>query len=120
MSRTVQELAKAVMNRLGAIDINEEPSAAEKERIEQLYADKLEELIPKDRVYWTSDAIPGAVFGAMMRIIAEEVAPGLGMEIPTEQDENGATLTIGNRGLRMLKRHMARPATGLPTRAQYF
>ena len=119
-TRTTQELATAVMRRLGAIDINKEPTDAQRSAISNLYEEKLAELIPEDRVYWTSDAIPLAVFGAMTRIIAEEFAPSIGMEIPTEQDETGNAVSIGNHGLMMLKRHMAREPSGVPTAATYF
>lgn len=119
-TRTTQELAEAVMRRLGAIDINKQPSAAERAWIEQLYEEKLAELIPADRVYWPSGEIPLGVFGAMSRILAEDVAPSIGMDIPTEQDEGGSVVSIGEKGLRMLKRHMATAPSGLPTMADYF
>ena len=119
-TKTTQQLATAVMRRLGAIDMNKEPSAAERTWITQLYEDKIEELIPADRVYWTTAEIPQAIFGAMTRIIAEEFAPTIGMPVPTEQDESGQAMSIGNRGLMMLKRHLAVEASGLPTKAVYF
>ena len=56
----------------------------------------------------------------MTRIIAEEFAPSIGMDIPTEQDETGNAVSIGNHGLMMLKRHMAREPSGVPTAATYF
>jgi hypothetical protein len=119
-TKTPEELATAVMRKLGMIDPNKQPTAAEQSMILDLYYDKMEELRGKDLVYWTETAIPRAVFGAMVRIVAEEFAPALGGDVPTEQDENGSVVSIGNMGLRMLRRHMARDATGLPTQANYF
>lgn len=119
-TKTTEDLALAVMRRLGLVDINKQPTAAQLAHISDVYQDKLEELIPRDKIYWSTDAIPRAVFGAMTRIVAEEVAPTFSKPVPTEQDENGQAMSIGNRGLMMLKRHMARDTTGLPTQAQYF
>lgn len=119
-TKTTSDLATAVMRKLGMIDPNKTPSAAEQSMIIDLYYDKMEELRAKELVYWSESAIPRAVFGAMVRIIAEEFAPALGADVPTEQDESGAVVSIGNMGLRMLRRQMARDATGLPTKANYF
>ena len=118
-TKTSEQLATAVMRKLGLIDRMKEPTAAEQRDIIDLYEDKLEEL-GEDRVYWTTDAIPRAVFGAMVRIVAEEFCLSAGKDIPTEQDESGQPVSIGNRGLMMLKRHIAREASGVPTKATYF
>ncbi len=124
--RSVHDLATAAMRRLTAIGQNEEPSAAERAQAVDLYNEKYAELAAEDLVYWDSsgdadeDEIPKAVFGALTRIMAEELAPNVGQAIPSEQDENGAALSIGTKGMRMLRRHMARRATGVPTRIDYF
>lgn len=121
MTSTVADLASDVMAvRLGAIDINEAPSAAEVAKITRLYAQKYAELSRDDRVYWQSDEIPDLVCGALSRIIAEEIAPGLGLPIPTEADEDGSVVSIGTKGHRMLRRFLAREATGLRVKAEYF
>ena len=57
-TRTTQELATAVMRRLGAVDINKEPTDAQRSAISNLYEEKLAELIPEDRVYWTAMQYP--------------------------------------------------------------
>ena len=96
MTRTVAELATDALLRLGAIDINEAATAAEQARVSQLYDDKFEELGFADQVYWSSSAIPLLVFGAISRIIAEELAPGLGMQIPSESDDtSGQQVSLG-------------------------
>src|SRR5262249_49066980 len=120
MARTKQELATAVMRRLAAIDQNSGPSSTEMTQIGQLYDDKYAELVALDLVYWpnTGNAvaeIPNAAFQALARIIGEEVAPNIGEAVPQEQDEDGAVLSIGNKGLRMLRRQMAQRSSGVPT-----
>ena len=119
-TKTSQDLATAVMRRLGMLDMNKEPTAAELAHIQDLYTDKLEELTGDDKVYWAAEEIPRAAFGAITRILAEEFCVSMGKDIPTEQDENGTPVSIGNRGLRMLRRHMATVGSGLPTKAVYF
>jgi hypothetical protein len=119
-TRTTQELATAVLRRISGIDINKEPTAAQRAEVTRLYEEKLAELIPQDKIYWEEDEIPLAVFGAMTRIIAEEFAPSIGMSTSTEMDEGGDVVSMGEKGLRMLKRHMARAPSGVPTKAQYF
>lgn len=121
MSSTVAQLASDVMAiRLGAIDLNEASSASEVAKIERLYAQKYAELSRDDRVYWPYDEIPDLVCGALSRIIAEEIAPGLGMPVPTESDEDGKVVSMGTKGHRMLRRFLAREATGLRAKAEYF
>ena len=126
MAHTKAELATAVLRRLAAIDqYNNAPSAAEQNQIGGLYDDKLAELAAMDLVYWSNSGmtvaeIPGAVFGALIRIMCEEFANTTGRDIPTEQDEDGTPLSIGNKGLRMLRRQMSRPQSDLPTPMQYF
>lgn len=118
--KSPSELATAVMRRLGLIDVNKQPTAAEQAALIDHYYDKLEELAPENLVYWPTSQIPRAVFGAMVRIVAEEFATTLGKDVPTEQIEGGPAVTIGNHGMHMLRKHVARAATGLPTKAQYF
>lgn len=114
------QLATSVMRKLGIIDPNKQPTAAEQAMIIDIYLDKLEELFPRDKIYWPSDQIPRAAFGAMVRIVAEEFCTAMGKDIPKEQDENGTMQSIGNRGLSMLHRLMMRDSSGLPAMANYF
>lgn len=121
MTSSVAELATDVLAiRLGAIDVNESPSAGELAKITRLYNQKYAEMNHGDRVYWVSSAIPDLVVGALSRIIAEEIAPGMGLPVPTEADETGDVVSIGTKGHRMLKRFLASETTGLRTTAEYF
>ena len=117
---TPSELATAVMRRLGMIDPNKQPTASEQAIIIDHYYNKMEELRAEDLVYWSEQAIPRAVFEAMVRIIAGQFSTTLGQEVPTEQTESGDVVAIHNMGMRMLRRQMARDATGLPVKASYF
>lgn len=119
-TKTPEQLATAVMRKLGIIDVTKEPTAIEQAVIIDIYNDKIEELFPRDKVFWDSDLIPRQVFGAMVRIVAEEFATIQGKDVPTEQDEDGKVISIGNRGLRMLTKIMARESADIPVKAAYF
>lgn len=125
--RTVHQLATAAMRRLAATDQNEEPSAAERAIAVDLYGEKYAELADDELVYWDNSGdpeaaeIPALVFGALSRILAEELAPHVGVPIPSEQGENGeGPLSIGTKGMRMLRRRIGRRASGAPTEINAF
>lgn len=118
--KTPEQLATAVMRRLGMIDPNKEPTASEQSIIIDHYYNKMEELRAEDLVYWPEAEIPRAAFEAMVRVIAQQFSTTLGQDVPTEQTESGDVMAIGNVGMRMLRRQMARDATGLPVKANYF
>lgn len=125
--RSVHDLVTAAMRKLTAIDQNEEPSASERAQGVALYNEKYAELEGDELTYWDNSGdpdeqeIPERVFGPLTRILAEELAPNVGQPIPSEQDENGeGPLSIGNKGMRQLRRIMARPASGVPTKIHSF
>jgi hypothetical protein len=125
--RTAHQLATAVMRRLGAIDQNSEPTAAERAQIIALYHDKYAELKNDELVFWENSEdddeaeIPKEVFGALTRIMVEEFASTVGEPIPSEQLENGmGPVSIGVKGMHMLRRIVARRPSGVPTKAEYF
>ena len=121
MTKTVAELANDVLGtRLGVIDINKSPTAAQRARVQSLYDQVYAEMAQMDRVYWSADEIPDLVFGALSRIIAEQMCPGLGMQVPIEPDDTGQTVSIGTKGRFMLNRFLGRESTGLPVMANYF
>lgn len=124
-AHTKQDLVTAAMRRLSAIDQNAQPSAPEMAQFSSVYDDKLAELTALDLVYWSNSGsaiaeIPAAAFQALVRIMAEEIAPALGEQIPTEQDEDGTPLSIGNKGLRMLRRQMSKYSSDLSIPIHYF
>lgn len=120
MSRTKTELAKEVLTLLGLIDAQEEPSSEDAALIKRAYDDKYEELKLLDLAYWSKASIPNPVFRAIARIVAEDIAPAYGKQVPTEFDDSGRPVSMGTKGLFDLKRVVAREATGVPTQAVYF
>lgn len=121
MTKNVQELAADIFGvRLGLIDINKQPTAAQRARVQSLYDTKYAELSILDKAYWPSAEIPDLVFGALSRILAEEVCYGIGIEIPTEPDDDGQPVSIGTKGWRLFNRLVSREPTGAPTKANYF
>jgi len=121
--RSVHELVTAALRRLTVIGQGEEPAAAEMAQGVAIYDEKYAELAADDLVYWDNsddpdaEEIPELVFGALTRIMAEELAPNVGQAIPSEQAENGAgPLSIGNKGMRMLRHHVARRSSNTPTK----
>ena len=120
MARSKTELAKEAMTLLGLIDAQEEPSSEDAALIKRAYDDKFEELTLRELTYWTKDFIPNAVFRAVSRIIAEDVAPSFGKQVPVEFDDNGNPVSMGTKGLFDLKRVISRERSGLPTVGTYF
>ncbi len=120
MTATLQDLAGQVMFMLGKNDAQTEVSAEDYAAITRVYGFKLAELQHKDMAYWADGEIPAEALLPVARIIAQEVAPAFGTVAPQEQDDNGAPITMGLKGLRDLKRLMARDPSGLPTPGIFF
>src|SRR5690349_7528432 len=102
--RSVHDLVTAAARKLTAVGQNEEPTSAEMAQGVALYEEKYAELEGEELVYWDfsgdpdEEEIPERVFGALTRIMAEELAPVVSQPIPSEQDENGAgPLSIGTK-----------------------
>ena len=125
MARSKAALATDVLRKLGYVAAVDTPSAEDSSLVEARYDDKLDELRDKGLVYWshtnrTSEDIPSAVFGALVNIMAEEVAAHFGAQVPTVTDDNGQPVACGTKGLRDLRRHMAKGPSGNVTRATYY
>lgn len=118
---TEAELAVAVLERIGSKDIAQSSvGATAQQSIIRAYRRKMATLRDDELAYWPNDAIPDEVFEAMMNIVAQMVAPGLGRPIPTEESEAGNVRQIGAIGMDQLRKHMRRRPTGLPTRIEPF
>lgn len=125
MARTKQQLAKDVLQELGILDALHDPSAEDGALVEARYDDKLAWLKDRGLAYWpntsrTAQEIPSEVFSALVNIMAEDVAGKFGVPIPTKLDEHGRQFSCGTVGLRSLRVHIAKPASGEPTRAVYY
>ena len=126
MARTKADLATAALRKLRVISAQETPRAADSEIVENAYADRLEVWREDGLVYWpnttrTTAEIPAVVFDALANILAEQMAGEFGKEIPTLTDpHNGRQMSCGTKGMRELKRHLAKGPSGEPARATYY
>ena len=114
-TRTREQLATAVLRKLGVIDAIETPSAADQQYVISEYDDKHAELEDQRRAYWPANEIPLAVFQIMVRMIANEVGATYGDGSRVEDRETRFQIIQ-----KQLIRHVARPASGVPTRAKHF
>lgn len=114
-TKTTTELATAVLRHLSVIDAVESPSAEDLSFIEELYADKFEELNDMELTYWAPDEVPQPIFLAIRDLIANEARGNYGEPMGVDAKE-AAEIII----LKRIRRHMAQRSSGLPTRAQYF
>jgi hypothetical protein len=108
MSKTTQELAVRVMNRLAPGTGT--PSASDAKAIKDLYSGTFKELQAQNIAWWEEDAIPEEAFEALSDFIAGRVAIEFG---PAKPDLEAS----GMSRLRILS---AAPPTGLAARGVYF
>lgn len=125
MARAKSDLATDALRKLGVLAATETAPAEDSSLVEARYDDKLEELRDKGLVYWpntsrTTAEIPSVVFGAMVNIMVEDVATYFGAKIPEITDDSGRVVSCGTKGLRDLRRHMAKGPSGEPTEATYY
>jgi hypothetical protein len=125
MARSKSEVATDTLRKLGILSAVDTPSAEDSSFVEARYDDKLDELRDKGLVYWThtsrtSADIPNSVFAAIVNIMVEELATHYRAAIPTVTDDHGRPVSIGTKGMRDLRRHMAKGPSGEPTRALYY
>lgn len=108
-TRTIQDLAKAVMQDLGLINATEDPAAADRDFIETNYMEALEELRDDGLVWWEANAIPLAVFQGVVSYVGIIVSEGFGKArtIPVDVELEAAK--------RRIRRRVAKPTTGEQT-----
>lgn len=119
-SYTIQDLAKRTLQNLRVLDAQEDVAAEDFALINDAYAQKYEELFFRELAYWPVDEIDGKIFTALARIMAEEVAVPFGQTVPIEFGEGGEQISMGTKGLRDLRRIVAREKSGLPTPGVFF
>lgn len=115
-TRTANELARAVMEDLGLIEANESPSAEDNSMIKRRYSNILEEMRDEKTVYWDDDAIPYEAFEAMVGLMRLVVGPSFGVPGLVGEDLNNAM----DGAKRRIKKRVVKPASGEPTRVDYF
>jgi hypothetical protein len=108
-TRTITDLATAVMEDLGVLDATASPSAEDRDLISRRYAEGLEELRDDGLVWWEANAIPYAVFLPVVSYVALLVRKPFFPELPPPSDPelDAAKLRI--------RRRIARRSTGEQT-----
>jgi hypothetical protein len=125
MARSKADLATATLQLIGVLDATESPSAEDGAYVENRYDDLREELVDKGQAYWpsttrTTAEIPAVVFSACTMILAGRCAPAFSVPEPTVTDDDGKQMPCSAKGWRDLRRHLAKPASGNPTSANYY
>ena len=110
-TRTLQNLSKAVMEKLGVIDALQDPSAQDHTMILNRYAEILEGLVEEELAYWPEGEIPLIVFPALTDLVALHVGPAFGRPIVAVTDIEGAEIPIKRR----LRKHSRKEASGAET-----
>ena len=125
MARSKADLATHVLQFLGVLDAAASPSAEDSAYVEARYDDLREELVDKGLAYWpsttrTTAEIPAVVFSAASMILAGRCAPTFQVAERVVTDDDGKQMPASAKGWRDLRRHLAKPASGQPTRATFY
>lgn len=88
MSKTTQQLATRVLERLKVIAAGETPDAADAASVKTFYANSFAELQVHDLVYWDQDDIPDEAFEPLSDLLAGRLAPDFGQSRP-DLEESG-------------------------------
>lgn len=117
MSYAPADLAKAVLRQMAVIDATEDPDDVDSTFVIEVYDQKYAELQAPglELVYWKQDEIPEAIFLTLRDLVVNECSGAFGEPTPPETKDARETII-----LKRLRRHVSRPATGVPNRAQYF
>lgn len=120
MTHSKQDLATEAMRLLGLLEAQEVASTEDAAHIVRAYDNKFAEWQLRELAYWDAASIPPEVFQHVARMIADEVATAFGTAAPMEIDENGDQVSMGVKGLRGLRRIIARDRSGLAAVGVYF
>ena len=115
MTKTEAELATAVLRDLGVVNATDTPSAADSAFVTGKYRDAYSYCEDLGLAYWTSTAIPSAVFLMLVDLIVNRCMTAFGFaqsidEMKAREEDL----------LKRLRRHCARGRTGKPIRATYY
>ena len=108
-TRTLQDLSKAVMEKLAVIDALEDPSASDHLMIMRRYAELYEGLAEEQLAYWPESEIPLVAFPALSDLVALHAGPAFGRPIVSVTDIEAAEVPIKRR----LRRHTHKRASGV-------
>jgi len=117
MAYDLTDLAEAVLRQMAVIDATESPDSVDSDFVIDVYDQKYAELQAPglELVYWKQDEIPEAIFLTIRDLVINECSGAFGEPTPPETKDARETII-----LKRLRRHVSRPATGNPNRAQYF
>ena len=110
MTKTTQQLATRVLERLRVIAGGDTPSNADAETVKSYYAGAFKELDAQDIAWWDEDAIPDEAFEALADFVAGRLAPDFGQARPDLEQSGMARLRILSADV----------PTGFPVTASYF
>lgn len=86
-TRSLTELSKAVMEKLGKVDANSTVEAADHTMIVDRYTELMEGLRFEDIAYWTDTAIPLLVFPALTDLVALHSQSAFGRAVNAQEFE---------------------------------
>lgn len=115
LTKTRAELSEAVLRKLVVIDAWETAASEDSDFVSDAYDAKYDELIDQEIAYWSRDAIPNAIFAAVVNLIVNEVREAFGEPMSASAKEQEEMIL-----LRPLRKHTQRRATGHATEADYF
>jgi hypothetical protein len=110
MTKTTQQLAERVLQRLKIVAAGETPDAADAQTVKTFYAGQFAEMGIDDLTYWDEADIPDEAFEALADFLAGRLAPDFGLSRPD----------LEASGERRLRRLAARGPTYRVVAGEYF
>ena len=94
MSKTTQQLAIRVLERLRVIAAGETPDNADAKSVKNFYSGTFAEISARNVAFWEEDAIPEEAFEALADLVAGRIAPDFGLSRPDLEESGMARLRI--------------------------
>lgn len=111
MAKTTDDLVEKVLQLLLVTDPLEQISTEDNSAVTSQYTTSLEDLRDQGLVYWTASAIPEAIFDALARYVAFQIAPAYGVSLPVDFKQSA---------LARLRQHNAKNTVKQPVKSCYF
>jgi hypothetical protein len=110
---TKRQLAIDTLYKLGYVPADGTPSAMDLDYVMRVYDGKLAEWRDRSVVYWPNSGaetaeIPAAVYQTLVQLLENWIGPTYGKSAPVAEQR-----AVEEMLLKELKRHVARPPTGL-------
>lgn len=110
MTRTVTDLATAVLRRLRVIGSSDTPGPARAAMVTTFYADHFQELEDDEIAFWDEASIPERAFTALVDLVAGRLAPSFGL----------SRADLEESGERRLRRLAAESSDGAPIAGEFY